>query len=189
MDEYDMTTDGWAQISFGCLGPSYTPFPLPKSPFPSQEDSGHKCRRSVVDNNNDGPQLLSQSLSSPNEQPNRKRRRSVVGNNNDSPPLFPQSLASPHEQTNRKRRRLVVDNNNDHPQLFPQSLPFPNEQPNRKSPPKIFVNKDYDTVEAHERKDESETLSSDWLAASRATSAGEHITILFFGHGLYLSQI
>ena len=103
--------------------------------------------------------------------------------------LPPKSLPSTQEDSGRKRRRSVVDNNNGSPQLFPQSLPSPNGQPNRKRPQPIFVDKDYGTVEdpgldLDEWKDEPENPFSGWLTTSRATSAGEHISMLSFGHGL-----
>ena len=181
MDEYDITTDGWAdRVPLDYLDPSYPLLSLPTSPPSIQEDSGRKRRRSVVDNNNIGPQLFPQSLTSPHEQPNRKRRRLMV-ENNDSPQLFPQSLPFPHEQPNRKRRRSVFDNDHHSPQLFPQSQPFPHEQTNRERPQRIF---EPQGPALDEQKGESETRFWDWSKTSRATSACEDISMLSFRNGL-----
>lgn len=156
MDEYrEVTTDGWVdRVPFEYLDPSYTPYPLPQSRPSTQKDSG-------------------------------RRRRQVVADNNYDCQLVPKSLSSPKKQSNRKRRRLEVDNNNDSPQLVPQSLPSHNEQLTRKGPQGTFVNRDYYTESARRldldgRKDEPETLFTDWLTTSCATSAGEYISMLSF---------
>lgn len=179
--------NGWALDSLGYLDPPYTPIPSPKPSSTTQEDSGCKHRRTVVANNNNSPQFFSQSLASPTEQPNPRRCQLLVDNKDRSPQLFPLPPFSPHEQQNRKRRRSVADNDNDCSQLL--SSFSANEQPNRKHPQRIFFGRDDHAVEAQRLGLGRDERKDDWLATSRTTSAGEDISILSSGHGLWVYRV